>query len=227
MIGAADQRHLALSGGDARLRHAHGIDAGGLLAHEGARGTDNAVDERNIAGEQIGELRQKQGRPQVAHQALVEKGAWLVDLAHTGHDRGIDRDVALAASGGNDHVGMIEQVGIAGEPGIGQRQAGGINADPLPGFHLPLVAFLRDLLVETHRRKLMHDVGREALVVVGRRIAALETAPSRIQPLAQTGEKTDAGDPHLAAFGHFTNSLAGKLIRSAHSHSPARSSGVG
>ena len=63
--------------------------------------------------------------------------------------------------------------------------------------------------------------------VVRRRIAPLEVAPDRLQPLAQAGEKTNASDPHLAACGHFTNSLAGKLMRSAHSHNPVRSSGAG
>jgi hypothetical protein len=80
VVGAADQRQLALSGGDARLRDAHRIDAGGFLAHEGARGADHAVHQRDIAGEQIGQLRQKQGRAQIAHQALVEEGAGLLDL---------------------------------------------------------------------------------------------------------------------------------------------------
>jgi hypothetical protein len=51
--------------------------------------------------------------------------------------------------------------------------------------------------------------------------------PGFFQPLTQAGEKPDARDPHLTAFGHFANSLAGKLMRSAHSHSPARSSGLG
>ena len=59
------------------------------------------------------------------------------------------------------------------------------------------------------------------------RLSAIDVAPDRLDPLAQAGEKTNAGDPHLAACGHFTNSLAGKLMRSAQSHSPARNSGLG
>ena len=170
------------------------------------------MHQRDIAGEQVRQLRQEQGRAQVAHQPLVEEGAGLVGLAHAGHDRGVDRDIALAAAGGDDHVGMVEQFGFAGDAGIAERQAGGIDADPLPGLHLPLIALFRNLFVEAHRPERMHDVGRKALVVVGRRIAALEMAPGRFQPLAQTGEKTDAGDPHLAAIAHFANSLAGKLM---------------
>ena len=59
VIGAADQRQLALAGGNARLRDAHGIDAGGFLAHEGPRRSDHAVHQRNIAGQEIWQLRQK------------------------------------------------------------------------------------------------------------------------------------------------------------------------
>ncbi len=80
VIGAADQRQFALTGGDARLRDAHGVDAGRFLAHERARGADDAMHDRNIAGEEVGQLRQEQGRAQIAHQPLVEEGAGLLVL---------------------------------------------------------------------------------------------------------------------------------------------------
>ena len=73
IMRAADQRDVALSGADARKRDTHRIDAGEFLAHEGARGAGHAVHDRDIAGEQIGELRQEQCRAQIAHQPLVEK----------------------------------------------------------------------------------------------------------------------------------------------------------
>ena len=148
VIGAADQRQFALSGGDARLRDAHGVDAGGFLAQERARGSDDAVHDRDIAGEQVRKLRQEQGRAQIAHQPFVEEGAGLGHLAHAGEDRGVDRDVALAAAGGDDHVGAVEQIGLAGNAGVAEREAGGIDADALPQLHLPLIALLRNLLVE-------------------------------------------------------------------------------
>ena len=59
VVRAADQRELALAGADARERDAHRIDARRLLAHEGARGAGDAVHDRDVAGEQVGELRQE------------------------------------------------------------------------------------------------------------------------------------------------------------------------
>ena len=69
----------------------------------------------DIAGEQIRQLRQEQGRTQIAHQPFVEKGAAIFHLANAGEDCRIDRNVALAAAGGDDHVGLIEQIGVAGD----------------------------------------------------------------------------------------------------------------
>jgi hypothetical protein len=58
VVGAADQRDIALAGLDARMRDPHRVDAGLLLAHEGARGAGDAMHDRDVAGEQVGELRQ-------------------------------------------------------------------------------------------------------------------------------------------------------------------------
>ena len=77
----------------------------------------------------------------------------------------VDREVALAAAGGDDHVHPAEDFLVAFDAGRIQRQPGGIGADALPGFHLALIALFRDLGVEGDRRQRMHDVGREALVV--------------------------------------------------------------
>ena len=55
------------------------------------------MHQRNIAGKHVRQLRQEQGRAQIAHQAFVEERAWLLRLAHAGEDGGIDRDVAFAA----------------------------------------------------------------------------------------------------------------------------------
>ena len=217
VIGAADQGQVALAGGDARLGDTDAVDAGGLFAHEGARGADDAVHQRDVAGEQIGQLRQKQRRAQVAHQALVEKRVRAIGLAHAGEDRIVGGDVALAAAGGDDHVGAVEQIRLAGDAGVAERQAGRIGADALPRLHLALIGLLRDLLVEAHRRQRMHDIGREGLVVIGRRVAALEALPMRLQALAETRQQPDAGDPHLAACAHFTGSLNGNCRRSAQS----------
>ena len=95
---------------------------------------------------------------------FVEEGARIA-RPRSRPDRivGIDRLVALAAAGGDDHVHARQQLGIALGAGAVEREAGRIGADPLPGFHLALVALLRDLLVELDRRERMDDVGREGL----------------------------------------------------------------
>src|SRR5437588_12995810 len=58
VMRAADQRDVALTARDARQRNSRGIRARDLLAHEGARGSANAVDNGDIAGQKIGKLRQ-------------------------------------------------------------------------------------------------------------------------------------------------------------------------
>ena len=179
------------------------------------------MDDRDIASEKIGKLRQKEGRAQIAHQPFVEEGRALGYFAHAGEDRAVGRNIALAAGGGDDHVGVVEDLRLAGNARIGERETGRIDADPLPQLHLALIALFRNLLVEIQRTERMHDIRREALVVVGRRVAALEMTPGRLEPLAKARDKADAGDPHLAAFAHLgsssVSSFTGRLMRSAHS----------
>jgi hypothetical protein len=227
VIGAADQGQLALAGGDARLGDADTVHPRGLFPHKSARGADDAVHQRDVAGEQIGQLRQKQRRPQIAHQAFVEKNVRAIGLAHAGKDRIVGRDVALAAAGGDDHVGAIEQIRLAGNAGVAERQARRVGAGALPQLHLALIGLFRDLLVKAHRRQRMHDIGREDLVVVRRRVAALEALPIRLNTLAETRQQPDAGDPHLAACAHFTGSLNGNCRRSAQSRIAWRNCGFG
>ena len=80
VVGAADQEDVGLAGGDAGMGDADRVDAGLLLAHEGARGAGDAVDDGDVAGEQVRELGEEQRRPQVAHQALVEEDAGIGGL---------------------------------------------------------------------------------------------------------------------------------------------------
>ena len=77
VVRAADQEQVALAGGDARAGDADRVGAGGFLAHEGARRTDDAVHDGDVAGEQVGELRQEQRRAQVGQQVLVEVRAGI------------------------------------------------------------------------------------------------------------------------------------------------------
>ena len=202
VLGAADQRDVALAGPDAREGDPHRIDPGAFFAHEGARGAGDAMDDRYVAGEQIGELRQKQGRAQIAHQPLVEEELVLARLRQAAENAAVGGEIALAAARGHDHVHAAEQLCLALGPGAVEREAGGIGADPLPRLHLPLVALLRDLGIEIHWRQRMDDVGRESRALdMG--LAGVESLPMRIRPLAETGYDADAGDPGLAGrFNH-------------------------
>ena len=157
ILGAADQRDIALPGGDAGVGDPNGVDAGRFLAHESARRTGDAVPDRNLAGEKIGKLRQEKRRAQVAHQFLVEESGRIGRLRRAGENDRVDIEIALAAAGGDDHIHARKKLGIAFcSRGI-ERKTGGIGADALPGIHLALIALFRDLRVEIDRRNRMHD----------------------------------------------------------------------
>ena len=72
---AADQEQIALARRDPRAGDAHRVGARGLLAHEGARGADHAVHQRDVARQQVGKLREEQRRPQIGQQLLVQQRA--------------------------------------------------------------------------------------------------------------------------------------------------------
>ena len=50
---------IVAAGGDAGVGDADRVEAGTLLAHEGPRSAGDAVHDRDVAGEQIGQLRQE------------------------------------------------------------------------------------------------------------------------------------------------------------------------
>src|SRR5207249_8408455 len=77
----------------------------------------------------------------------------------------VHREIAFAATGGDNHVHPSEDFLVAFNAGRIQRQPGGIGADALPGFHLALIAFLWDLRVKIHRRQGMDDVRRKTLFI--------------------------------------------------------------
>ena len=76
--GAADQHMRRLPGADARRRRLDRRDAGAFLAHEGARRAGHLVDDGDVAGEQVGELRQEKRRAQLGGQLLVEQHVAVV-----------------------------------------------------------------------------------------------------------------------------------------------------
>ncbi len=194
VLRAADQRDVALAGGDARERDPCRVDAGGFLAHEGARRSGDAVHDGDVAGQQVRELRQKQGRAQIVHQPLVEKAGSGVALGFQIQNVAVHREIALAAAGGDDHVHPRQDFLVRLDAGRIQRQPGGIGPDPLPGFHLALIALFGDLGVEIYRRPGMNDVGREALLV-DIDAPRIERVPVGVQAFAERGGETDAGDP--------------------------------
>ncbi len=176
---------------------AHRIDAGGFLAHERARGAGDAMNDGNIAGHQVRELRQKQCRPQIVHQPLVEEGGGSIAPAQSGQDRGIDCRVALAAAGGDDHVHARQQFGIAFDAGAVEGEPRRIGANALPSLHLALVAFLGNLLVEVERGDRMNDEGRPGHCI-GRSRRRVETLPMRLRPFAEARDDAHARDPSLS-----------------------------
>ena len=99
-------------------------------------------------------------------------------------DLAVDRVVALAAAGGDDQVhAALQRRVVLGAGGV-EGEPGGVAAEPLPGLHLPLVGFLRDLLVVIERDDRVDRVGREGGRVEARRGAAREGGEMRIDALA-------------------------------------------
>jgi len=104
VLRTADQRDVALTSGDARQRNPRRVDARSFLAHESARRSRNAVHDGNVAGQQIRQLRQKERRAQIVHQPLIKKpGSGVAFRCHV-QNVAVDREIALAAAGGDNHV---------------------------------------------------------------------------------------------------------------------------
>src|SRR5262245_31507050 len=95
----------------------------------------------DVAGEQVGELRQEQRRAQIVHQLFIEEAGRQVAFRGRVEDRNIDCDVALAATGGDDHVHPREDFLVTLDAGGVQRKARGISTDALPQLHLPWSPF--------------------------------------------------------------------------------------
>ena len=96
-------------------------------------------------------------RNSVGRRSLISrslrKASGFVGRRQAGQDRGVDRDVALAAAGRDDHVRARQEFGVAFDAGAVEREPRRIGADALPRLHLALVALFRDLLVEIERRE--------------------------------------------------------------------------
>ena len=98
-----------------------------------------------LPAKQVRELRQEQRGAEIVHQPFVEEGFRRRRAGQAGQDRGVGRDIALAAAGRDDHVGARENVRVALDARGVEREPRRIGADALPRLHLALVALLRDL----------------------------------------------------------------------------------
>ena len=123
------------------------------------------MDNGNVAGKQVGQLRKKKGGAEIGGQFFIQQHFAVVAGGGGGKDIGIHRFVSLTAASCHDHVHRGAKRFIALDSGIVQRQAGAIGAEPLPRLHLPLIASLGDLEVPIHRGQGMHGVGCEPLAI--------------------------------------------------------------
>ena len=147
--GTADEGDAAAALGEAGMSDAERIGGGAFLAHEGAGRTGDAVDDGDVACQQVRKLGQEKGGAEAGGQHLVQPGA-INRLGQFGIHLLVQRQVALAAAGGDDQVHVVHQ-------GAGVRivdgKTGGIGAQALPGLHLALVTLLGDLPIERQGRQ--------------------------------------------------------------------------
>ena len=157
-----------------------------------------------LPASEIGELGEEERRAEVVGEALVEEL-----LRRRRASPSPSRIVASTAKSRSPPLAATtmwvraEDVDVAGDAGIVEREAGGIGADPLPVLHLALVAALRDLQVEVERHHRVDRVGRDSSSrsITGRGLLRLgHRLPMRVETLAEAGGQADAGDPDVA--GH-------------------------
>src|ERR1700733_6516016 len=200
VMRTSDQRDVALAGRYACERDPRRIHTRDFLAHESARGSRHAVHDGDVAGQEVRQLRQEQRRTQIAHQAVIEKAGRGIARRGGVENAGIDREIALTAAGGHNHVHPSEDFLVALDPGGIQRKPGGIGPDPLPGFHLTLIAFFWNLGIEVYRRPGMNNIGRQSFFI-DVDAPLVERVPVRVQPFAERGGQTNAGDPDFGRSG--------------------------
>jgi hypothetical protein len=89
------------------------------------------MDDRDIPGEQVGQLCQKHGRPQIAHQTFIKKCSRVVSSLHVGQDCFINGNIALASAGCDDHIHTREDLRISLDPRGVECHSSGIRANAL------------------------------------------------------------------------------------------------
>ena len=161
------------------------------------------MDDRDIAGDEVGKLGEEEGRAEVVGQPLVEEFLGRRGCLEAFENGGIDGEIPFAAARTDDDMGVRQDLGLARDAGVIEGKPGGIGAHPLPVLHLALVAPSRDLLVEIERHQRVHEIG-SAEIAVDDRLRAIgerHSLPMRVGSFAETGGESDAGDPHLARHG--------------------------
>ena len=126
------------------------------------------MDYGNVAGEQIGELGQKERRAKFGRKPLVQQHVAVVARRRRFQDCRVDGFVALAATGCDNHVHGRAEHFVGLDRGVVERKASRIGAEPLPRFHLPLVAALGDLQPPVDHRQRMDHVRWEAHIIGNR-----------------------------------------------------------
>ena len=152
---------------------------------------------------------EEQRRSQLGLQFLVEHDLAVVALQALVDDHRIDGDIALAATGGDDHVHRAAKLGIVLQPGIVERKTGGENAEALPVFHLPLIAALRDLRRPVDLRHRMDGIRLEFFRFENRLRSLLRRQKRQMRRFSdpERCDDADAGDDDIP-------------IRPAHALSP-------
>ncbi|MCC0013163.1 MAG: hypothetical protein H6877_07565 [Rhodobiaceae bacterium] len=131
------------------------------------------MDDRDVAGNEIRQLRQKQGRAQFVRQPLDQHARTVVGLQHLPCDLVVDGNIAFTCRRRPRSFHAIEKIRIARRR-IVDGQTCRIDPEPLPGFHLALVAALCDLFRQV---ELDHREWRRAVSSRSRtRAAALSKA---------------------------------------------------
>ena len=199
----ADQENFALACGEAAMGDAQGVGASGLFAHEGPARTGDLVNDRDVAGEQIGQLRQEQGRAQAVGQLRGDPILALSAIGMPGRaleNLAVQIEIALAAAGGDDHMGPLEQFRVALEAGHVEREPGGVGAvlhhrphgAPVAGpRHLGRKVVVADGVDRERRGRGLVDPGAAGGRIVERR-------PPGLRRFAERRKQAVAGDANFA-----------------------------
>ena len=134
--GTADENDLRLSGGDA----SDGIFDRGqpshFLAHKCARRGSYVVYDRDIAGEKVGKLREKQRRAQCRWQNLFGRKLRVATRGNRVQNVGVNAGITFAAAGRDNEMRFPEQFRVVRDARIFQSQTSGVDTDVLPFLHL-------------------------------------------------------------------------------------------